>query len=92
MSVELHPPVAVDKGTAVEALVAVPVIRAVCFLGDDVGDLPAYDALDRLAAVGVHALRVAVRSAEAPPALLERADVVVEGPAGAVAFLEDLLT
>ena len=50
MSVELHPPIAADKGTAVEELVAG--LAAVCFVGDDRGDLPAYDALDRLAAPG----------------------------------------
>jgi len=88
MSVELHPPVAADKGTAVEGLCAG--LAGVCFVGDDVGDLPAFDALDRLAASGVDTLRVAVDSAEAPARLLERADLVVDGPLGAVAFLEDL--
>jgi hypothetical protein len=36
----------------------------------------------RLAVAGSEALRVAVRSAEAPPALLAQADLVVEGPPG----------
>jgi trehalose 6-phosphate phosphatase len=88
-SVELHPPVASDKGTVVEA--AATGMDAACFLGDDVGDLPAYDALDRLAAAGVHVVRVAVSTPEAPPELLDRADVVVDGPAGALAVLEGLL-
>lgn len=87
-SVELHPPVDADKGTVVEALGAG--LDAVCFLGDDVGDLPAFDALDRLAERGVHAVRVAVRSAEAPAAMLERADLVVEGPEGALRVLTRL--
>ena len=38
--------------------------RAVAYVGDDVGDLPAFDALDRLAARGVHAVQVAVRTPE----------------------------
>jgi trehalose 6-phosphate phosphatase len=88
-SLELHPPVAADKGTVVEAVAAG--MGAACFLGDDVGDLPAYDALDRLAADGVHVVRVAVSTPEAPAELLERADVVVDGPAGALAVLEGLL-
>ena len=88
MSVELHPPIQADKGTALEALV--DGLGAVCFVGDDVGDLPAFDALDRLAARGVHAVRVGVDSDEVPARLLERADVVLNGPAGVVAFLRSL--
>jgi trehalose 6-phosphate phosphatase len=88
-SLELHPPVKADKGTVVEAAVAG--MAAVCFLGDDVGDLPAFDGLDRLAESGVHTVRVGVSTPEAPAELLERADVVVDGPAGALALLESLL-
>jgi trehalose 6-phosphate phosphatase len=87
-SVELHPPVKADKGTVVEGAVAG--LQAVCFLGDDVGDLPAFDALDRLRAGGVDTVKVAVSTVEAPVELLERADVVVDGPAGALALLEGL--
>jgi trehalose 6-phosphate phosphatase len=87
-SVELHPPVHADKGTVVEAVAAGR--DAVCFLGDDVGDLPAFDALDRLAATGVHTVRVGVATEEAPAELLERADIVVDGPTGALAILERL--
>jgi trehalose 6-phosphate phosphatase len=87
-SLELHPPVKADKGTVLEAAAAG--MTAVCFLGDDVGDLPAFDGLDRLADAGVHTVRVAVSTSEAPAALLDRADVVVDGPAGALAVLEAL--
>ena len=65
-------------------------LDAVCFAGDDVGDLAAFDALDRLAGRGVCVLRVGVRSTEAPDELLARADLVVNGPEGAVALLERL--
>ena len=88
MSVELHPPIAADKGTAVEELVEG--LAAVCFVGDDRGDLPAYDALDRFAARGVHVLRVAVASDEAPDELIDRADLVVEGPAQVLDLLQRL--
>jgi trehalose 6-phosphate phosphatase len=88
-SVELHPPVAADKGTVVAALAAG--LDAACFLGDDVGDLPAFDALDLLAEAGTHVVRVGVRTSEAPPELLHRADLVVDGPEGALAVLERLL-
>lgn len=88
MSVELHPPIAADKGTALEALAGG--FGAVCFVGDDRGDLPAYDALDRMAARGVHALRVAAASDEAPAELLARADLVLDGPPAVVTFLQRL--
>lgn len=77
MSVELHPPIDVDKGTVVEG--AADGAAGVVFIGDDVGDLSAFDALDRLEAGGLRVARVAVRSAEAPAELLTRADVVVDG-------------
>ena len=89
-SVELHPPVDVDKGTVV--LAAAAGLDAACFLGDDVGDLPAFDALDRLATAGVRTVRVGVRTEEAPPDLLARADLVVDGPEGALAVLRHLAT
>jgi trehalose 6-phosphate phosphatase len=89
MSVELHPPVQADKGTALLDLVAG--LEAVCFCGDDIGDLPAFDALDRLCDDGVHTVRVVVESEETAPELLARADVVVPGPAGTQAVLRGLL-
>jgi trehalose 6-phosphate phosphatase len=89
MSFELHPPIPADKGTALRELAQG--LRAICFLGDDLGDLPAFAELDRLHDEGVATLRVAVRSEEAPPALLEAADVVVEGPEGAHELLQRFL-
>lgn len=90
MSIELHPPIATDKGTALEALCEG--LDAVCYVGDDVGDLPAFDALDRMAEAGTaHTVRVAVSSDEAPPELLDRADLVLEGPDEVLGFLRSLL-
>ncbi|MDW3220689.1 MAG: trehalose-phosphatase [Acidimicrobiales bacterium] len=88
-SFELHPPVERDKGTALVELAAG--LDPVAYVGDDLGDLPAFDGLDELAAKDVTTLRVAVDSAEAPPILRRRADLVVDGPAGAEAFLRRLL-
>jgi trehalose 6-phosphate phosphatase len=87
-SVELHPPLDVDKGTVVEGAAAG--LAAVCFLGDDVGDLPAFRALDRLAAAGVHAVRVVVGTSETPEEVVAHADLVVDGPEGALALLRSL--
>jgi trehalose 6-phosphate phosphatase len=89
MSVELHPPIAVDKGTALLELAKG--LSTVCFVGDDLGDLPAFDALDQLAERSVSVVRVGVRSPEESAELVERADVHVEGPVGVRALLTELL-
>ena len=52
LSFELHPPIDVDKGSSLLELA--DDLDAVCFIGDDVGDLPAFDALDQLAAARGH--------------------------------------
>lgn len=88
MSVELVPPGNTDKGSVVAGLA--DGLEAVCYLGDDVGDLPAFATLAVLAAAGVHTLAVAVQSVETPRQLLDEADVVVDGPEGALAFLVQL--
>jgi trehalose 6-phosphate phosphatase len=87
--VELRPP-GHDKSGALLALCD-PRPSAVVFAGDDVGDLAAFDAVDRLRADGVPGLLVCSASDEGPAALRERADVVVDGPAGVVGFLRALL-
>jgi trehalose 6-phosphate phosphatase len=87
-SVELRPPLAIDKGTVVASLAAG--YRAVCFIGDDLGDVAAFDALRRLGATGVHTVAAAVASDEAPPELLGRADLVVDGPPGVLDLLARL--
>jgi trehalose 6-phosphate phosphatase len=89
MSVELRPPVDADKGTVVTELARG--LEAVCFLGDDRGDLPAFAALSELSAGGVQTLAVAVSSHEAPAELLEAADIVVPDPEAALFLLETLL-
>lgn len=87
-SVELHPPVSFDKGTVVEA--ATVGLEAACFLGDDVGDLPAFAALDRLRQRGMHTVKIGVKTAEAPSVLLDQADLIVDGPTGALELLKTL--
>ena len=89
---ELRPAVRSDKGDAVRRVVAESGAREVVMVGDDLGDLAAFAAAEQLVAEGHERLRVAVRSAEAPPALLAEADLVVEGPPGVLDFLQRLLT
>jgi trehalose 6-phosphate phosphatase len=84
---ELRPAVRSDKGDAVRRVVAESAAREVVVVGDDLGDLAAFAAVAGLAAEGRDGLRVAVRSAETPPALLAEADLVVDGPPGVLDFL-----
>jgi trehalose 6-phosphate phosphatase len=78
------------KGGVVERLAAEAKLNAVLYAGDDLADLRAFAALDRLASTGVTTVKVAVRGAETPPALREAADVVVDGPADLVLLLNRL--
>jgi trehalose 6-phosphate phosphatase len=84
---ELRPAVRSDKGDAIRQVVAESGAREVVVVGDDLGDLAAFAAAAEFAAEGRDGLRVAVRSAEAPPALLAEADLVVDGPPGVLDFL-----
>lgn len=88
LAIDLLPPIDVDKGDAVADLAAG--MRAVCFLGDDRGDLPAFNRLRELRARGVETLGVAVLGAETPGDVVAAADVSVPGPAGALEVLEAL--
>ena len=86
---ELRPP-GYDKRGALLSLCD-PRPSAVLFGGDDLGDLPAFDAVDELRADGVAGVLVCSASDEGPPELRERADLVVDGPAGVVELLRTLL-
>jgi trehalose 6-phosphate phosphatase len=83
---EIRPAAGGTKGDTVRRIVAEDDLRGGLVGGDDVGDIPAFDALDGLDV----AVRVAVASAEAPPELADRADVVLESPGSFVALLARL--
>lgn len=55
------------------------------YAGDDLGDLAAYDAVDRLRGEGVPGLLVC--SGDEVPELASRADLVVPGPRQVAALL-----
>jgi trehalose 6-phosphate phosphatase len=85
---EVRPPVMVDKGTAVRRLLdGRPVTRAL-YAGDDTTDLDAFRGLEE-AALDV-AVKVSVGSPEMNPALLTRADIVVDGPGELLTLLKTL--
>ncbi|HYN18259.1 MAG TPA: trehalose-phosphatase [Actinomycetes bacterium] len=84
---ELRPQVRSDKGDAVRRVASESGAAALAVVGDDLGDLPAFAVAAELG----NGLRVAVRSPEAPPELLDAADLSLDGPEGVREFLEHLL-
>ncbi len=85
-SLELRPPLAVDKGSVVRRLAEGR--RAACYFGDDLGDLPAFAALAELGTSGpVATVAVAVVDAETPPEVAAAATVAVRGPEEALRAL-----
>ncbi|MEX0801310.1 MAG: trehalose-phosphatase [Dehalococcoidia bacterium] len=72
MVVELRPPIAADKGTALAALTERLGLAAAVCLGDDVTDIDMFRAA--VALRGVEAVTVAVASAEAAPEVMGAAD------------------
>jgi trehalose 6-phosphate phosphatase len=88
MVLELRPD-GVDKGIALESLAADRHAEVVCFIGDDLGDLAAFAAIERLRDTGLSGLAICSGSDEVPE-LMAAADLVVDGPDGVVAFLAEL--
>jgi len=87
--VELRPP-GTDKGIAVRRLVEEAGAHVAVYVGDDLGDLAAFDAVDSMRAEGGGGLTVASLGADAPRELAQRADLTLDGPDAVVAFLRDL--
>jgi trehalose 6-phosphate phosphatase len=86
---EVRPPVTIDKGRGIRALLGGAEISAGIYVGDDRTDLDAFRALrDEL---GEHAVCVGVLSDETPEALEREADLMVDGPRGVRMLLERLL-
>ncbi|MDQ0991570.1 trehalose-phosphatase [Streptomyces sp. V3I7] len=88
MVLELRPP-GMDKGVALLEYAREIGAECVLYAGDDLGDLPAYAAVDKLRSDGVPGLLVCSGSSEVAE-LAERADLVVDGPAGVVRLLAAL--
>lgn len=88
---EVRPP-GVDKGSALRSLIDEVGAKTVIYVGDDLGDLPAYDVVDELAAAGrIKGLTVASADdavdSDAPPEVGERAGLTLAGPIAVVAWL-----
>jgi len=90
MVFELVPAGESRKGGVVERLVRDGELQGALYAGDDLPDLEAFAALDRLATEGLMTAKVAVGGAELPDALAAAADVVVDTPADLVELLRTM--
>lgn len=90
MVLELRPP-GMDKGVALSKYIRELGAESVLYAGDDLGDLPAYAAVDKLRSDGTPGLLVCSGSEEVTE-LSERSDVVVDGPEGVVRLLHAIAT
>ncbi|MER5771590.1 trehalose-phosphatase [Streptomyces sp. NPDC001985] len=88
MVLELRPP-GMDKGVALAEYVREVKAEAVLYAGDDLGDLPAFAAVEKLRSDGLPGLLVCSGSTEVTE-LAERADLLLPGPAAVVEFLAAL--
>lgn len=82
-------PAGVDKGAVLTAFVREHDAGCVTYAGDDLGDLAAFAAVEALRAEGVPGVTICSGSPEAR-VVAERADLVVDGPAGIAALLDEL--
>jgi trehalose 6-phosphate phosphatase len=90
---EIRPPVRIDQGAGVVALLRDRDLAAALYAGDDTTDLDAFRGLTELVEDGRlgTAVRVGVRSEEGPSALAQEADVLVDGTDGVRDMLQALL-
>ena len=90
---EIRPPVRIDKGAGVVALLRDRDLAAALYAGDDTTDLDAFRGLTELVEANRlgTAVRVGVRSDEGPSALAQEADVLVDGTDGVRDMLQALL-
>ncbi len=95
MVIEIRPPVAINKGTALEALAQRYDLASLIFIGDELTDVDAFLALRRLEQAGGkfrQGFAIGVRSPEMNKAVLENADWLVDGVGGVEDFLNWLVS
>jgi trehalose 6-phosphate phosphatase len=90
---EIRPPVRIDKGAGIVALLRDTDLAAAVYVGDDLTDVDAFRGLSELVEMGRlrEAVRIGVRSDEGPAVLEQEADAMVDGTDGVRALLRALL-
>jgi trehalose 6-phosphate phosphatase len=89
---EVRPPIDLNKGLGVSALLESTPVDIALYAGDDRTDIDAFDALRAAVADGTlrSAVCIGVASDETPRELEEAADILVDGPLGVRGVLETL--
>ncbi|HHV21133.1 MAG TPA: trehalose-phosphatase [Propionibacterium sp.] len=88
---ELRAP-GVDKGDAVRSLVAEIQPRCIVFAGDDLGDVPAFEAVRELREAGTLEGLLICSGSDEQDALIALSDIVVPGPPGVAGIFNRLAT
>ena len=83
---ELRPPVALDKGSAVRSILKDPTVRTVVYAGDDKGDLAAFTAAREAGGVAI----AVDHGDETPQELRAAADLIIGGTDAMTIWLRDL--
>ncbi|MFC1925757.1 trehalose-phosphatase [Chloroflexota bacterium] len=92
VAVDLHPPIEVNKGSAVRDLIREYQLRAAFYLGDDVSDLDAFRAIKEAETPDFHGICIGVIDEETLPGVEAGADFTLYGVSETERFLEWLAT
>jgi trehalose 6-phosphate phosphatase len=80
MVIGIVPPVAIDKGTAVNSLIKKFQLQGALYLGDDTADVSAFRAIQKASGKpGLQGLAIAVIHKETPVEVITAADFTLDG-------------
>jgi len=89
--IEIRPPLAINKGTVVTELAKAYRLKGILYLGDDLTDIDAFQAIRDLRETGeVLGLSAGVGGTETPNELAAASDILLSGPEAAARFLQVL--
>jgi len=89
--IDIKPMLTLNKGTELRSFVQRFQLAGILFAGDDRTDLDAVLEIKRLRQEGLQATAIVVQAADTLPALLEQADLVVQGVEGMAQLLNQIV-
>ncbi len=92
LAIEILPPIATDKGEALQKLIDSNNLKAVIYMGDDLSDIDAFRKLHQLREQGLcQGITVGVLHDDSPPSLKGSVDMVLESTDEVPHFLNGVL-
>jgi trehalose 6-phosphate phosphatase len=89
--IEIRPPLVINKGTVITELAKAYRLKGILYLGDDLTDIDAFQAIRDLRETGeVLGLSAGVGGTEMPNELAAASDILLSGPEAAARFLQVL--